>query len=321
MMLLTYVSIGILSLAIVLHIFGFNLVWKIKTNSLCSPSQKICLLTLSGTEIIYATSATSKRILIILHESEVIEKLEIWHAGGLNTFYIGVMILLTIDRFLAVFLNINYSVYWTETKTKISLACLLLAALSVSLILIIAFDTFEERQQAMHYIVWPGCNFSFILIALATYIYMYRQISKNKRKQATLTKSVRVSHQSENLRKSKDLKKGFYFPTLLIVTFMMFWIFPDLTFLYYTKVGEKMPKTMKNVMIMLYPLGLACDASLYVIFPWTIRKRKQTALRNTRISPQSNKSLRASNLPQNDTTFSVDNCTRENTKKVGEHLS
>ena len=314
-MLLHYVSIGILSLAIILHIFGFSLVWKIKTNSLCSPSQKICLLTLSGTEIIYSTGAIARRILMILREKEAFEEFDIWLTGGLNAFYIGVMTLLTIDRFLAVFLNINYSVYCTETKTKVSLFLYFILAMLIPIILIAACDNYAERSKAMSLIIWPACDFSFISIALATYIYMYRQISKNKRKQATLTKSVRVSHQSENLRKSKDLKKGFYFPTLLIVTFMMFWIFPNLTFLYYTKVGEQMPKALTQLMIMLYPFGLVCDASLYIIFPWTVRKRKEAGLRNIRISPQSNGGFHSSHVQENCTTFSVDNYTQENTER------
>ena len=44
-----------------------------------------------------------------------------------NVYYVA-MILITIDRFMDIKLNIKYPIYWNEYKTKVSVVLLLLSS-------------------------------------------------------------------------------------------------------------------------------------------------------------------------------------------------
>ena len=261
------------SVAVVLHVIGLNFISKIQTNSLCSPSQKIHLLTLCCTEILFSLSAITKRVVLIFNEKDILPTYEIWHSGYLNSFYISVMILLTIDRLLAVFLNIKYSVYCTAAKAKLGILFAFVKSVTISLVLTFFFEAPRETIRIVIFILSPVYNFTFIFIAFTTYSYMYVSIVRNRKKQSAITQNLRVEQQQEQKR-FKKIKRGFYFPTLLIITFFIFWVCPDLTYMYFLKFGiSKMPSLLQNILTLFYPIGLICDAFLYMFFPRSVRKK------------------------------------------------
>ena len=96
------IGIILFSIAAILHMFGMYVLTKVKTNALCSPTQKIYLRVLCLIEALMSMTAVTRRIFLIVDEEEF-RQLQFWDIGFLNTLYISTMILLTLDRFLNVY--------------------------------------------------------------------------------------------------------------------------------------------------------------------------------------------------------------------------
>ena len=92
-----------------------------------------------------------------------------------------IMILLTLDRFLAVYLNIKYELYCTRKKTIVLLLAAFLVANSFFAYVFVKniLNPWNYRRWLYLY-VYPVFGFGFVIYACLVYLYIYKKIKKNK---------------------------------------------------------------------------------------------------------------------------------------------
>jgi len=293
--------------ALVLHCFGFSLLIQLKDSSRLMCTQRLYLLHISICEIFGCLIFIIIRALIELEKLEAAVIFYKMSVSGLYTWYIGLMVLMTFDRFLTVYYNIRYPLIWTSTKTKALLTVLCSSSLFFGVALLpISLD---QVNKIVTLYLWTFLDLMFLVVAIVTYWYFFIKIKKNRKQSEsyrinscaaqTKVSDSRNSQSNASLpdigtsisttahsnykkkraswRKASSegwrtkLKKSFYTPTLLVATFVVFWLVPDqinfwnsLLWKYHQK--QYVSKTIKEVLRNFYPIGYISDAIIYIFF-------------------------------------------------------
>ena len=158
------------------HLLSFGLLLKSKPNQIFTKSQRFYLIQLSLLECVYVTSMMTTYILYHTCEKQRICSFSahlVMYLGAVTFYiwYLGLMTLLTIDRFLAVHYNIRYSLYCTLRKTKI--ASFVLAILSFSSIIAFFVGIFKEVRRFSMIYIWSLFDISFLALVTVTYTYFF----------------------------------------------------------------------------------------------------------------------------------------------------
>ena len=167
--------------------------------------------------------------------------------------YYFIMILLTVDRFLAVYLNIKYHFYLPPKRIMrlvaiVSMALLVCATIAAVLII------FNKMNRLYHwnmlYVLFVIIDISYIVLVISVYAYIFRVFKRQKKLQtnrATDTDSFKI-----------------LIPSLLIVTFIIFTIIPDLFLtgayhqIYYVN------DVMHKIPFIFFRLGHIADPLIYI---------------------------------------------------------
>lgn len=226
-------------------------------------------------------------------------------SGGFFVAYILIMTLLTIDRFLEVYLNIRYPTIWSKWKTKVCLLTCYLIAVTIVVCLLLACRDSHQVLGVLTTYIWPICHGVFIVTASVTYGYVLVKIRANRKRLAIHTSSLkrqgtsrdsefttsvvlhdmstspppiapttsqqntqrRQSTRSSRLRNPSiaiiKVLRGFYVPTLFIVTFLIFLVIPDMVYLGYFLAHCSPPEWIYHVAAVLYALAPISDALIY----------------------------------------------------------
>ena len=201
------------------------------------------------------------------------------------------MIALTLDRFLEVYLNLKYPLHCTKRKTRIALHI----AKGLSLLLFIGFCIGYRHYNEVHSILalyfWPITEGTFLVVALFTYTYLFIRIRRNRKNFSKIMKSVQRtrSETQEAIFRRRNLKRilrKFYVPSLLIATFILFWIFPDMVEFVKMVQGEPVSSEVSLVINICYALAMFSDALIYVFSTLPIRKYLYECITNNGITLQ-----------------------------------
>ncbi|XP_057310283.1 olfactory receptor 1B1-like [Hydractinia symbiolongicarpus] len=109
-------------LPIILHCSGIYIL--IKDKRYISATQKILLQNLSVSEILLSSVSILGFIIKDVHGLQSIERrcvLVVFFV--INALYFVIMATLTLDRFVEVYMNIKYPIYWSARKMKLLMAC------------------------------------------------------------------------------------------------------------------------------------------------------------------------------------------------------
>lgn len=265
---LAITGITLYSIAIILHVIAINFLLHFRTNFLCSHNQRICLLNMCFTELLLSIIGIIGKLLFVLGYRYAAEWVIIWQDGFLNVWYILIMVFLTFDRLLTVHFHLRYEVYWSTRKTKVSLITICIMSMQVNLILLlIPGNTLDDKFHIIISYVWPVLDGIFVLVALVTYIYLYIRLERNKMDQLNQLKSLRNNARRKSSACFKKVKKGFYLPTFLILSFVLTWMVPDLILTYYYSNHKPIEEYMHLAVSLVYPIALILDAVLYILVP------------------------------------------------------
>lgn len=300
------------------HAFGLVLLRRVKCSQHFTAIQRFYLVQLSVAEISFAMVS----ILIYVFSNVFSNKdvLNILYAiKNLPVFlpYIGTMLLITVDRLLVVYYNLKYNLVWTLRRAHVAGA--ILGATSIlSIVLFFVLGRNAYTQMCALY-VYPTSDFVFITVATVTYAYFFKKIKEQRRdfrrtsiyldtsasttdptprkkyaqekeeKQQNPKQSQQKQHHHRNwLRCLQRLKRHFYTPTLLIVSFMIFTIFPDIMFFCYKIGHRRMGSTLGLGFSIFYRTGLAWDAFVYIYFQQEVRNVIKTIFVKRRSSSDNN---------------------------------
>ena len=223
--------------------------------------------------------------------------------------FLLIVILLTVDRFLEVFLNIKYQIYFNKSKTVI----LLLSGWGIGLFTGVPLIWMKWRydtkvRHIIYRVMFPLYESIFLIIATCTYTYIYKKYRESLRHRPSLgritslvvepwkTEGILGSGGSKgntdcsnnkkrtiifwrkrilpicqtkgsNGKKQKTekriniKKKNLFAPSLIIITFVLFVIVPDILnlFLFYVFKNNGSP-LLSNILLCLYGIGFIADA-------------------------------------------------------------
>ena len=202
---------------IAFQIFALILLYTIKERH-TTLSQKYLIFTLCFVEILLAFGGLLGYIFTLLgiDDSFPVVICEIFHMTMVNVSYMLLMIVITIDRFLIIYLNIKYPLYCTPRKIKIVVILILCFCLCFFFVFL--------SKYLLYLFVYPVIQSVFLLTAILTYVYIYRQLKRSKEPNRN---SVKHMKDSKKEPKSKERKRfNIFVPNLIILTFILFTVLP-----------------------------------------------------------------------------------------------
>ena len=240
-------------------------------------AQQIYLINLSMCEALMNLLEALRRIPDLIGTSDAVNDvisevqtymLIVMFTGISFVFYLD-MIYLTVDRLLDIWLNLTYPVYWNEFKAKRLLqgTWVIGAVLSIVISLLHHFVSFKWQEPVFKFF-YPTLGFGFIILALVTYCFIFHKYASTR---GLPTENRRIRPRRINViqvfRKSR-----FYVPVMLILTFIIFMVIPDLTYLFVGIIGGEESPTLLIVCWICYAVSNLADAWIYIFEKTTVRR-------------------------------------------------
>ena len=195
-------------------------------------------------------------------------------------FYLA-MIYITLDKLARAVLNMYYTLYWDEEKTRNLVLFTWFLGLSICVACtMISILTSIDLHHVFHRYVYPSVDVTFILIAVTTLIVVTRNYNKRKRK-SLRQKYNRNKHRlqetfeefaSRSGSRHADIGRNFIVPVLLIVIFLILIVVPDLTYFLVSTVRSSSSDLLKSCLLILNAIASKLDACVYLFFLPDVRK-------------------------------------------------
>ena len=275
-------------LACTLHTIGFWALWNVKHKNTFIAIERLYLLHLSVAENIHSSFLALANFLFLYKYDEAGRYMFIFGFGGAFVWYMCVLIMLTFDRFLSLYLNVHYTLWLNEKKTKVILGiCFGLGVLANTLLIYFSEKDFEQTLKVISLYLWVPLDDIFISVAIVTYIYILVRIKRERRENIKKVLATKYYRETENKninvgrRKSSNLLlksdkyltwKSYIIPLLLILTFLVFIGIPDNIYFWSFILNKKLHPLFEPITFILYPTGISADAIIYTLCPKNMRQ-------------------------------------------------
>ena len=180
-----------------------------------------------------------------------------------------VMIYITLDRLLDISLNIEYPVYWDESKAKylLILTWVLSAIYTLTTCLMYKFVEFDWKAVAYKYI-FPTLEFSFVVLTIITYSYIFHKFKKSR-----VIPTTSGSDMKQNVNAFTAFRNSkFFISVLLILTFLLFMVIPDLVYLFVGTVGGNKSPVLLTACWISYAISNLADACIYIFLQPDVKR-------------------------------------------------
>ena len=211
-------------LVIPIEIFALVLLISLKQSN-TRGSQKLILIALCTTELVYAIADITYFSLVLLRVSNNGSvAVLVFSITTLTFFYIFVMTLMAIDRFLRTFLNIKYNILWSSQKTKFTLIfALAICFLSYIPSLIVELKNPMSLGKVLIYYINPSFDLTFFIVASCSYFYITKEVSRHRKTKKRIEKQLQQNNTVVHDKHSKN-RFQLLLPTLIILTFYYLWV-------------------------------------------------------------------------------------------------
>ena len=338
-------TLGIIAYIVVLivHTIGFASLLMIKASRRLSLQQRSYLINLSIIEILFCVSGIAIRASHLAKSHRLNYYILVVTGCGFGLWYFLVMTLLTVDRFLAVYLDIHYDTKWPYSRNKLLLGVVFALSASVTTAVFATKPRPERLANNLEMYVWPSAHAVLLAVVVLTYGYLCRKIRQhraqlkrnrnslkrdhiplktqkkvknNQKKQTDRTDSngskgdghlllqsnnvtsiiaastaenngakysplQRLSNSFRRGRSAADAsfrkaKRGFFLPNLLIASFIVFWMLPDLIY-FGCRLNGGAPLKERSMLVdglvsLTYTIGLFLDAVIYIFAVPEVRR-------------------------------------------------
>lgn len=286
------------TISFMLHCIGLCLLCFRGTRT--GKNQKIFLMNLSASEIcICLTGALQCLFSKQYGEDHLAYKLSTVSCLTFALPYYMIMISLTVDRFGEVYMNIRYHLYWSTRLTRYLMATIWLintTLLVVSLIKLLknANATSQYLKRLYYIYIYQTADIIFLIIAVVTYVYITKKLVKN-RKLSSTSVSISLSteqsilfnenneiilplhsnHATHSIQRKSNVmrRRRFLLPTLLVVTFIMFVVVPDMVNFFVHNYSPEQEPLFRTICEVAYGLGYLSDATIYVLLSIPFRNK------------------------------------------------
>ena len=269
---------------ILINISALVLLTYSKKNNLRG-SQRILLIALCETELVYSATDLVGYVFYVLNVREGLIALLSSNSTSVTFFYVTIMMLIPIDRFLEIHLNIKYNIHWSPNKTKIVLT----AALAVCILLFIPLSLVKLQkvyslQKILVFYINPLLQLIFIIVASFSYFYIIKQGLRHRRNIRTLEQQLKKKNTAARYMPVSNRFK-IILPSLIIITFMLFMIGSKvIRILLSLNVISKVGSYVAYIFI---PAGFVADPVIYIFSLKSVRQAIKRVTRRRRNSVRS----------------------------------
>lgn len=258
---------------IMLHTVGIYLL--LKTSSV-QWNQKIYLLNLSVLEVVFELLQHLRLFLLVYSDKSTHILVSIFTFSAVIVTLANLIIMLTIDRLLEVYLNIKYKIYVTKTRTRcFIIACYGVGAVCFAFFAYLKYNNRKNCTKIHRLYFFPVYAALIIIILATTYIYIYNKIRIAKKGYRVQSRNAQsqISEQRQN-------RRILFTPFLIVGSFIMFVVIPETTHLvmYYNRHRPHAHGTGQyelvsdQVLRICFDVACTSDALIYILLNEPIRK-------------------------------------------------
>lgn len=287
-----FIALLLKFLNIVLHSVGIHLLRGLPRNER-GKLQYIFIINLSATELIINVISffrnISKLIPTIADSQlgvEITQYAYVFDYAVLKFSLQMTMILITLDRMLLIILNVKYPNYLNVNKARFTVIGVWFTSGLIFLTYVLMYLYVYNRSRYHSCVffnrVTVAFDFLFILIAAISYGLIFGTLIKRRRQMTASKKSKRRKTFWKTFRESR-----FYVALVLIVTFTIFVIPPDITFAFHACGPGN--ADIHYVTTILYAVSYLSDGTIYIfmndkvrrVLIWKLRRMCGRCFRNS----------------------------------------
>ena len=254
-------------IGIFVHVIALVLLYddrKIKENS------KYHFVSLCLTEIGLTVGSVIDPLGILFYINPLIKEiLKLFGMTSLSIMYMSVMFFITLDRLLAVYLNIKYNQYCTEKRTLVVLIIVFVISIIFYLCILISnrMNPWDYGKFLMVYI-YPIFQAWLLLTAFVTYLYIFVKVRENRLARKKIEKQISRSNDTSNFKKYSRSNFNILVPGAVLLTLILFMTLPTIIYCIFDSLGSKM-----KVPYVIYVLGWITDPMIYIFSIKSFRKK------------------------------------------------
>ena len=263
-----FITLSINGSVAFINLLGFILLLTTKKLNIFFVNQKNLILTWCTTEILFLVNDSVSLSLLHLNLSPILiaNLLVIWNniSKTLNLLYLLLNMLILTDRFFMTFFHVKYHQKCKPSTTKMVICVtVLFVVLTAVPPLAIYFKEMYQLYQfyaEVYDYVYCGTEWLIMFEMVLVYVYIFRIATKNRR-------SRRDSFSFRNIRFTH------YVPTFIVLTFVLFAVFPDQQYYYYLWIKKIIfSQSNHKFYMILYRCGFLSDTIIYVCLMPAVRK-------------------------------------------------
>ena len=178
------------------------------------------------------------------------------------------MLCITIDRFLASLLTIRYRIHCSVKKAQYLLIGIWMLALVIFLAMSVFCSIYPYNSYMVYVFAYLPLDFILISVTIFTYSFLfYKHVKSQKMQERDCTTNSNNTSLISVFRKSK-----FYISILLITSFIIFFVIPDIIFTFAAIIPNNITKGL--IMANAIPVLLSdlFDAWIYIFMQQAVRK-------------------------------------------------
>ena len=268
MLLIVKMEILALSIPCVGHSFGLFLLLKTKFPGFNGFFQNLFFINLCLSEVMITSLAIVKRVITSSHTAYY--PILIFQYLIAYLLMYEVMILITVERFCAVYFNIKLPLMWSNTKTKILTISLWVFNSAMFVVVLMM----ELKQKLLDTYMFTILNVIFIMVAIPTYTYIFKKIKQKKKSVASLNKR-------ENTRPSENTRKQFLAVFLLVISFFIFNVIPDFVYFFTGIFAINLPLWTFHFLLFVYCFSYIMDFLIYMFTARPVRRTLRKLVRRS----------------------------------------
>ena len=253
------------TLAGILHLIGFLILYKVKDNL---TNQRIITMNLAVTEMV--SSWYQVILFAVLINGDMTPKWllpDTFLTVIFHSIIRMIVILIIADRFLDIYLNLKYPIYMDKTRLIVITVILwiLSAMFASSMVLTIHFGVGPILVEKILGYTFLALDIVITLFAILTYTYLYLCVKK-------MSEWDNSSGVNRNGSRKKAIYHKFKVPCLMVASYLIFNVSGTIlkTSVAFMSVGEQTWLLVFGISNILVICGWISDAFIYVLYPFLL---------------------------------------------------
>ena len=270
----------------VIHFVGFYLLATLHKNDENDNIQRIFIMNLSITEAfnnLLILLATIPDFLSLTDDTaEIISIANVYVSIFMDyilylNFYLT-LFYITADRLACSLLNVRYPLYCSARKAKYLVVGTWTFGILLTIILSFLFKYYPSNAVTTVFVFsidgddspfisysHQVCNIGFTIFAVLTYSLIFRLYARSQRRRSTSgTVQLRSAF-------SVFVKSRFFIPILLVFTFIVFLITPNMVYLHYFINDTEVPYTLDTICWISFAISDFSDGIIYIFLQKNVR--------------------------------------------------